>query len=164
MSVFLAVLHVVSGVFIVGPMAILPMIGLRALRSRQPAQVAALAKSVTVFTLLSLVVVFFGFGPLGMSGPGSDYSFASTWIWLSSSSLSLSLPLSSLSSLSLVLYVIAVALDLFVVVPALRSAAQSLEAGTADGGRAAGYSRISAGSGTVALLLIVIVVLMVWKP
>lgn len=147
MSVLLAVLHVVSGVFIVGPMAILPMIGLRALRSRQPAQVAALAKSVTVFTLLSLVVVFFGFGALGMSGPGSDYSFASTWIWL-----------------SLVLYVIAVALDLFVVVPALRSAAQSLEAGTADGGRAAGYSRISAGSGTVALLLIVIVVLMVWKP
>ena len=36
-SVFLTVLHVVSGVFIVGPMAILPMIGLRAVRSRQPA-------------------------------------------------------------------------------------------------------------------------------
>ena len=142
MSVILAVLHVVSGIFIVGPMAVIPMIGLRALRSRQPTQVAALAKLVTMFTLLSLVVVFFGFGALGRS-----YSLASTWIWL-----------------SLVFYVVAVALDLFVVVPALQSAAQSLETGTADGGRVAGYSRISAGSGIAALLLVAIAVLMVWKP
>ncbi len=55
------------------------------------------------------------------------------------------------------------AFDLVVVVPALQSAAQLLEAGTADGGRPAGYSRISAGSGTVALLLVAIAVLMVWK-
>ena len=58
------------------------------------------------------------------------------------------------------------AFDLVVVVPALQSAAQLLEAGTADGGRPAGYSRISAGSGSVALLLLLvaIAVLMVWKP
>ena len=111
MSVILAVLHVVSSLFIVGPMAILPMIGLRALRSRQSNQVAALAKLVTMFTLLSFVLVFFGFGALS-----SGYSLASTSIWL-----------------SLVLYVIAVAFDLVVVVPAVQSAAQLLDAGTADG-------------------------------
>ena len=147
MSVFLVVLHVVSGVFIIGPMAVLPMLGLRALRSRKPSEVTALAKSVKFFSLLSLVVVFLGFAALGMSAPKDNFSITSTWVWV-----------------SLVAYAIGLALNLVIVVPALRSAATSLDTGTVGGVRVAGYSRISAGSGTVALLLVIIVVLMVWKP
>jgi uncharacterized membrane protein len=147
MSVLLVVLHVVAGVFIVGPMAILPMIGMRALRTREAGQVANLAKSTNLLTLLSLVVVFLGFGALGVSDPKDNFTFASTWVWL-----------------SLVAYAIALVLNLVVVVPALRSSAESLADGTAGDGRLAGYSRISAGSGIVSLLLVLIVVLMVWKP
>ena len=42
------VLHVVTAVFIVGPLAILPMTALRALRSGNGAQVATLATSTSV--------------------------------------------------------------------------------------------------------------------
>ena len=141
------VLHVVAGVFIVGPMAILPMTGMRAIRAGQAGQVATLAKSVYLFTLLSLVVVFFGFGALGVSDPKEHFSFGSTWVWL-----------------SLVAYAVALVLNLFLVVPALRSAAEALTKDSTTGAKVAGYSRIAMGSGIVSLLLVIVVVLMVWKP
>jgi uncharacterized membrane protein len=112
-----------------------------------------------VFSLLSLIVALFGFGALGMSDPKDNFSFTSPWILI-----------------SIVLYVIAVALSLFLVVPAMRRAAEQLEsgattdaAGTAAGasrgeGTSSGYGAIAGGSGIVALLLVAVVVLMVWKP
>jgi len=147
METLFSILHVVTGVFIVGPMAILPMTGLRSVRAREAGQVNNLTKSISVFTLLSLVVVLFGFALLGMSG----YSFSTTWVLL-----------------SVILYAIALALNLFLVVPALRQAAENIieTAGTGTGatGKVAGYSRIAAGSGVVSLLLVAVVVLMVWRP
>ena len=81
MGTLFRALHIVAAVcFIIGPMAILPMTGLRALRAREAGPITVLAKSVNVFTLLSLLVALFGFGALGMS---ERASFASTWIWLS---------------------------------------------------------------------------------
>ncbi len=141
------VLHVVAGVFIVGPMAILPMTGMRAIRAGEAGQVTTLAKSVYVFTLLSLLVVVLGFGALGVSDPKEHFSFGSTWVWL-----------------SLVAYAIALALNLFLVVPAFHSAAEALTADSTAGAKVAGYSRIAMGSGIVSLLLVLVVVLMVWKP
>jgi len=145
METLFSILHVVTGVFIVGPMAILPMTGLRSVRAREAGQVNNLTKSISVFTLLSLVVVLFGFALLGMSG----YSFSTTWVLL-----------------SVILYAIALALNLFLVVPALRQAAENIieTAGTGATGKVAGYSRIAAGSGVVSLLLVAVVVLMVWRP
>ncbi|MDN2783585.1 hypothetical protein PAI99_08730, partial [Campylobacter jejuni] len=62
METLFAVLHVVSAVFIVGPMAILPMTAMRAVRAGNAEQGQVLAKSTNLISLLSLLVVFFGFG------------------------------------------------------------------------------------------------------
>lgn len=172
METVLNVLHVVAAVFIVGPMAILPMTGMRAVRAGQGGQVATLAKSTNIFTLLSLVVVFFGFGVMGMADKKFNLSFTTPWILI-----------------SIILYVIALVLSLALVVPGLRAAAERLQgSGNADGGttevaggtgaaavkgaaggtatavKAPEYGRIAAGSGLVSLLLLAVVVLMVWKP
>ncbi len=148
MQTLFGILHVVAAVFLVGPMAILPMTGLRAVRTGQPAQARSLAKSTFMISLLSLLVVVFGFGLLGTSDPSKHLSFATSWIWI-----------------SLLAYLIALGLILFLVVPALNKAAAGLEAtDAASGPSAAGYGPIAAGSGIASLLLLLVVVLMVWRP
>ncbi|ARC56779.1 hypothetical protein AS850_06780 [Frondihabitans sp. 762G35] len=139
METLFTVLHVVAAVFIVGPMAILPMTALRALRAGHTDQVAVLAKSTRVFTLLSLVVAVLGFGVLGMSSRSDDLSFSTPWILA-----------------SVVLYAGALAVSLVVVVPALQAAAGGAAGST--------YGRVAGGSGIVALLLVAVTVLMVWQP
>jgi uncharacterized membrane protein len=106
--------------------------------------VSTLARSTFVFSLLSLLVVVFGFGVMGLADERSHLSFATPWIlW------------------SLILYAIALVLNLLVVVPAMRTAAEGLERGEAA---RAGYGRIAGASGVATLLLVAVVVLMVWKP
>jgi uncharacterized membrane protein len=139
METVLNVLHVVGAVFVVGPMAILPMSGLRAIRSGHAAQAASLAKLTFIFALVSLLVVVFGFGVMGMSDPKYHLSVTTPWILA-----------------SLILYVIAAALLIFVTVPAMRRAA------TAEA--KAGYGAIAGSSGIASLALLAVVVLMVWKP
>lgn len=147
METVLSTLHVVTAVFIIGPMAILPMTGMRAVRAGQGGQVATLAKSTFVFTLLSLLVFFFGFGVMGVADARDNLSFTTPWILISA-----------------ILYLIALAVSLVLVVPALRTAAARLQ--KADGAASEGneYPRIAIGSGLVSLLLLVVVILMVWKP
>lgn len=144
METVFSILHVVGAVFIVGPMAILPMTAMRALRSGAHAQVAVLAKSTMIFSYLSLIVFVLGFGLVGMADPKYQLSVTTPWVlW------------------SIILYVIAVVVSLVLVVPAMRRAAAS----GVDGGTVITRSpAISAGSGVVSLLLVVVVVLMVWKP
>jgi len=153
METLFATLHVVAAVFIVGPMAILPMTAMRAIRTGNGQQVDTLARSTFVFSLLSLVVVVFGFGIL----PFSKYGTTVTTPWVLA---------------SLIIYVVALALSIFGVVPAMRAAAEQLAAvptgsmpgpdTAADTRRA--YSRVAMFSGIASLLLVVIVVLMAWKP
>lgn len=50
MDTLISILHVVGAVFIVVPMAILPMTAMRAVRAGKGAQVAVLAKSTTIFS------------------------------------------------------------------------------------------------------------------
>lgn len=151
MDILFNTLHVVAAVFIVGPMAILPMTAMRSIRAGEAGQVATLAKSVNLFTLLSIVVAFFGFGALGVADPEDGFSFGSTWVLL-----------------SILAYAIALAINLFVVVPAMRQAAAAIAAGAAVAAapdtKVAGYSRVAMGSGISSLLLVIVVVLMVWKP
>jgi len=148
MDILLAVLHVVTAVFIVGPMAIFPMTAMRAARAGNGAQVLALAKATSTFSLLSLVVLLLGFAVLGVSDPKEHWSLASAWIvW------------------SIVLYVVALAVNLFVTVPAMRRVAADVTASTGAAGTVstsppAGYGAIAGGS----LMLVAVVVLMVWKP
>ncbi|MCD2444133.1 DUF2269 domain-containing protein [Agromyces sp. SYSU K20354] len=149
MDTLISILHVTSAVFIVGPMAILPMTAMRAVRAGNGGQVAVLAKSTMVFSWLSLIVFLLGFGAMGMADEEFGLTFTTPWIlW------------------SIILYVIAFVLSVFVVVPAMRKAAEALagDAGSGDGAAQAGYPAIAAGSGIVSLLLVAVVVLMVWKP
>ncbi|KQX06341.1 MULTISPECIES: DUF2269 family protein [unclassified Leifsonia] len=152
------VLHVVTAVFIVGPLAILPMTALRALRSGNGAQVATLATSTSIFGRLSILVVLLGFAVMGTSDPKYGLTFLTPWIlW------------------SLILWVAAAVVSEAVVVPSMRKAAAALGAtagsgtsgtsGTSDAsGASQYYGRIAGGSGVVSILLLVVVVLMVWKP
>jgi uncharacterized membrane protein len=143
METLLSVLHVVTAVFLVGPMAVLPMTAMRAVRAGNGPMVELLGRSTRVFSLASLLVAVFGFGVVGVAGG----SVSTSWILT-----------------SIVLYLVALALSLAVVVPALRAAAAELSGGEAPAGRSAQYGKISAGSGVVSLLLLAVTVLMVWKP
>ena len=150
MSKMLIVLHVVGSVFIVGPMAILPMSAMRALHASNASQLVTHAKSTYLLSLLSLIVAVLGFGVMGASRP--DLTFTTPWI---------------LASVSL--YAVALLLSLVLVVPAMRRASAQLEVSSSSPSTSPkvsnhGYAAIAAGSGVVSLLLVVVVVLMVWQP
>jgi uncharacterized membrane protein len=163
MGTLLNILHVVTAVFIVGPMAILPMTGMRAIRAGNAGQVLTLAKSTFVLSLASLAVVIFGFGAMSLADERFNLSVTTPWILI-----------------SIVLYIIALIVSLAMVVPIMRRAGHRLQeaenapagaTGTspAKGSSAAGssmseYSLIAMSSGISAVLLLVIVILMVWKP
>lgn len=146
MDTVLTALHVIGAVFVVGPMAVLPMTAMRAVRAGSGPVVELLARSTRVFSLASLVVAFLGFAVLGVVGKTDKISITTGWVLA-----------------SIVLYVVALGLSLFVVVPALDTAATALSTGGAEAGRAI-YGRIAASSGIVSLLLLVLTVLMVWRP
>lgn len=163
MNTLFNVLHVVTAVFIVGPLAILPMTALRALRTGSGAQVSTLATSTAVFGRLSIVVVILGFAVMGTSDPKYGTSVTTPWVlW------------------SLILWLAAAVVSEAVVVPSMKKAARALSGspdltGAAGGAATAGtasvapaatdfYGRIAAGSGIVSVLLVAVVVLMVWKP
>lgn len=143
MDTLFSVLHVVAAVFIVGPMAILPMTAMRAVRAGNSSQVATLSKSTMIFSWLSLLVVIFGFGLMGMS----DYDISMTTPWI---------------LWSLILWAVATIINLALVVPTMNKAARALADGPSD--ERSGYPAIAAGSGLATILLIAVVVLMVWKP
>lgn len=147
METLFAVLHVVSAVFIVGPMAILPMTAMRAVRAGNAGQVEVLAKSTNLISLLSLLVVFFGFGVMGLADKKYDLSVTTPWIlW------------------SIILYVVALGLTLFLVVPTMRRASEAIRGAENSEAAPSMYPAIAAGSGVASLLLVAVVVLMVWKP
>jgi uncharacterized membrane protein len=141
----LTAIHVAAAVFIIGPMAILPHTSLRPLRNGDAGQARSLAKSVKLFTLLSLITFVFGFAAMGSEPKKYDITFGDTWVWL-----------------SIVLYVIAFALSYWVVVPNMRKAADEAEAGAK--GKPNSYGAIAGSAGATTLLLVVVVVLMVWRP
>jgi uncharacterized membrane protein len=147
MHTLLDVLHVLTAVFLVGPMAILPMSAMRSVRAGDGAAVLSTARSTMIFSLASLLVVLFGFGVLGLTDEKYDLSVATPWVLV-----------------SIILYAIALALNVLAVVPALRSAGEHLQVpeGNALGGN--DYRRIAITSGVVTLLLVAVVVLMVAKP
>ncbi len=95
---FLLALHLLFAIFAVGPLIGAVSAAPRAVRGR--AEVAAVARSVRIYTFASALVVLAGFGV--MSTGSHRPSFGDTWIWL-----------------SLVLWVVAVGVALLVLVPAL---------------------------------------------
>jgi uncharacterized membrane protein len=126
------------------------MSAMRTLRAGSASQLATLAKSTELFSMLSIIVAVIGF-PL-MFRSSHDLSLTTPWILI-----------------SVVLYAGALLLSLFLVVPAMRRAAAQLKVtspptNTNPEGANQGYAAIAAGSGLVSLLLVAVVVLMVWRP
>ncbi|MCA0217206.1 MAG: DUF2269 domain-containing protein [Actinobacteria bacterium] len=143
METLFAVLHVVAAVFIIGPMAILPMAGLRSLRGGNSAQVNGFARATNVFGWLSLVVAVLGFGLVAFVDPEDKLTYTTPWLLT-----------------SIILYAVAVTIVLSGVAPLMKRAGERL----ADGKLAMEYRPIAALSGLSALLLVAVVVLMVWRP
>ncbi|MFM6974546.1 MAG: DUF2269 family protein [Agromyces sp.] len=142
MEIF-AILHIALAVFIIGPMAILPHTGLAALRRGDAGTVRTIERSTTIFAFISLLVFMLGFAALGVAPKDEGWSFSSGWIiW------------------SVVFYVVALGLTLFTVLPNLRKGAEQLEAGE----KPTGYGALAASNGITTLLLVLVVVLMTWKP
>jgi uncharacterized membrane protein len=149
MNTIFFVIHVALAVFIVGPMSVLPMTALRAIRMGHSQTVKTLGASTRIYTLLSILVALVGFAVVGTTSKEDAFRVSTPWILA-----------------SIIIYLVALAISLFVVVPSLRGAGEAMSAAPADA-IAAGApfrARVAAGSGIVSVLLLVIVVLMVWQP
>ena len=145
MDTVLTALHVIGAVFVVGPMAVLPMTAMRAVRAGSGPVVEVLARSTRVFSLASLVVAFLGFAVLGVVGKTDKISVTTGWVLT-----------------SIVLYVVALGLSLFVVVPAMDTAGRRSRPVAPRP-----VERFMADRGVVrhrVALLLVLTVLMVWRP
>jgi uncharacterized membrane protein len=159
---FLKTLHVVAAVFLIGPLVVIPMSGLRAIRHGDLSAVRTAARQTGLYGLLSILV--FALGAAVVPTESEHYNFGTPWV-----------------TISMTLFIVAVAVILGVTVPALTKAGSLLEArtapapSTADGEDAApapltdsqldaARGRVAASSGVASLLLVAITVLMVVKP
>jgi uncharacterized membrane protein len=136
MDILFSILHVTSAVFIVGPMAIIPMTALRSLRHGDNERSLKTGKSIRLLSYLSMIVVITGFGVMGMADPKHDLSITTPWVLV-----------------SLVLYVVALLTTLIVTVPALEHP-----------GRQTANAQAAISSALATLCLVAVVGLMVWKP
>ena len=143
----LLALHLLAAVFAVGPLVHAATTASRGLRTADFAATAGAARTVTLYSYVSVVVVFLGFGLMSVDnpyGPGKVGEFGETWIWLSA-----------------VLWLAAVGLTLGIIAPALTSATAAIkEGGTVEGA----IGKVAGAGGTVGLLFAAIVFLMVYKP
>jgi uncharacterized membrane protein len=143
METLFAALHVTAAVFIIGPMAILPMTGMRAMRAGNASQVSSLARSTAVVGWLSLIVALLGFALVPFVDPADKLTYTTPWLLT-----------------SIILYSVAVTMSLSGVAPLMKRAGAKITAGTA----VIEYGLIAMLSGIVSLLLVAVVVLMVWRP
>ncbi len=191
MHKFLVTLHVLTAIFIIGPLVAAPMTALRAVRHRDASVLRDHTRQTLFYGLGSLAVFLFG---LAIIPTSSRYDFGSTWI-----------------TISMTLYIIAIVLILAVLVPTMRrigailgsgvlgpdaAAGRATPVATEPAGETAGttaqpadgtageptsvtatgadfaakarldsaYGRIAMVSGLVSLLFVVIAIFMVVKP
>jgi hypothetical protein len=137
-------LHLIAAVFAIGPLVHAATTASRGLRQGDAAAVATSSRMTRIYAYASVLVVIFGFGLMSSKSPRTHQTvadFGDVWIWL-----------------SLLLWLVAAALALFVVAPALDKA-------TADASSAPSLvGRVAASGGVIAILFLVIVVLMVYRP
>jgi uncharacterized membrane protein len=134
-------LHILFAIFAVGPLVHAATTAARGVRAGNAGAVASSARTVKLYGYLSILVPIFG---MSLVQSKYQHEFRDTWIWL-----------------SVVLWVIATALVFALLLPNLNGAAVAL-ANKAPAASLVG--RIAASGGVIALLYVVIVVLMVYKP
>lgn len=152
-------LHLLTAIFAIGPLAHAVTTASRGLRRADPAALHASSRTAKVYAGASVLVVIFGMGLMSQKSHGKEIaSIGDTWIWL-----------------SLVLWAVGIAITFLVVTPSLDKAAVVLQpvaaadpaagsAGTATPSVSSYTARVAASGGVVGLLFAVIVALMVYRP
>lgn len=141
-------LHLLTAIFAIGPLAHAATTAARGLRTADAGATASAARTVTIYSYVSVLVVLFGFGLMSAEAPWNPdekvAEFSEPFIWLST-----------------LLWLVAVGLALGVIAPALQQATTRIGAGEKVDHLTA---RVAASGGIVALIFTGIVFLMVYKP
>lgn len=141
-------LHLLAAVFAVGPLVGAATTASRALRTSDAAAATSAARTIRLYSWVSVVVVLLGIGLMSQKAPEeSSHEVADmgdTWIWL-----------------SLLLWLVAMVVALGVLVPSLTKAAAAI----GSTGSARGLlGRVASAGGLIGLLYAGVVVLMVYRP
>jgi hypothetical protein len=144
----LLALHLLTAIFAIGPLVGAVTTASRGLRTGDAAAAQSSARTLTVYSYASIVVVVLGLGLMSAKAP-SDPSqhvadFGDAWIWL-----------------SVLLWAASLAIVFGAVIPTLKRAAAELQTGNAVGTLT---GRVAAFGGMVGVLYAVIVFLMVYRP
>jgi hypothetical protein len=146
-KIFLA-LHLLTAIFAIGPLVHAATTASRGLRKPDAGATASAARTITIYSYASVIVVIIGFGLMSMDTPYGNKAkageFSDLWIWL-----------------SVLLWLAAVALALGVLAPTLQKATSAIGRGESV---SALVGRVAAGGGIVGLIFAAIVFLMVYRP
>ncbi len=138
-------LHLLFGIFAIGPLVHAATTAARGVRHGDAAATAYSARIARIYAGASLLVVIFGFGLMAAKEDGHQVAkISETWIWL-----------------SVVLWVLAIGLVLAIIVPTLNKATALI---TAQESAASLTGRVAAAGGVVGVVFAAIVVLMVYQP
>lgn len=140
-------LHLLTAIFAIGPLAHASTTAARGLRTADASATTTAARTVTIYSYASLVVVVIGMGLMSADDPdggGKVAQFSDPFIWV-----------------SVLLWLVAVGLALGVIAPTLTSASAKITAGESVENLTA---KVAASGGIVALIFAGIVFLMVYKP
>ncbi|GAB2456327.1 hypothetical protein [Jatrophihabitans fulvus] len=144
----LLAVHLVLAVFAIGPLVHGATTAGRGVRTGDGAAVASSARMLRIYSYVSVLVVIAGFALMSLDSPyrkGEKVGeFSDVWIWL-----------------SLLLWALAAGIVLGLVVPTLEKAKTTIDG---EGSVVSLTGRVAAGGGVVAILFLVIVVLMVYRP
>lgn len=140
------VLHLLTAVLVVGPLAVTSTHASRLVREGRVEALRTASRTVRGSALASVVVVVLGTAMVGLGDVGGQWEFSQVWI-----------------SASYALWLVALAITLLLVVRGLDDAVDALGPGGPGSGGATA-SRVAAGGGLAMLCWIAIVVLMVVKP
>lgn len=138
-------LHLLTAIFAIGPLVHAATTAARGLRTADAAATATSARTITLYSYVSVLVVIFGFGVMSSTRRGETVaSFSDPYIWASA-----------------LLWFLAIGLALGVLAPALEQATAKITAGEAvDALR----GKVAASGGIIGLVFAGIVFLMVYKP
>jgi uncharacterized membrane protein len=144
----LLALHLLTAIFAIGPLVGAATTASRGLRTGDAGATDSAARTLTIYSYASVLVVILGFGLMSAKAPWNPdekvADFGDTWIWL-----------------SVLLWLVSMALVLAVTVPALKQAATAIgSGGTTD----RLVARVAASGGVVGLIFAAIVFLMVYRP
>jgi uncharacterized membrane protein len=138
------VLHLLTVVFLVGPLAVTAVTSPRHARAGRLDALRDSMRTTRLYAIGTVLTVLLGSAMIGLGETGDAWTMGQLWV-----------------SASYALWILALVLTLGLVVPGQRAAVSALEAGGEADGAA---TRIAVGGGLAVLAWVAIIVLMVVKP